>query len=97
MVSDKAKQELREKSTSDQTDFMMDLFKYTDKDQNGYLTLDEVRGLHKRLSEDLEKDDFDQLELTEEDCEDAFRRMDRNGDGKVGLIEFGRFMVPYFV
>ena len=64
-------------------DYLDYIFKYFDKDGNGYITALELSSVMNSLGE----------KLTEEEVEEMIREADIDGDGQIDYDEFVRMMM----
>ncbi|XP_078437444.1 uncharacterized protein LOC144708023 [Wolffia australiana] len=68
---------------ADASDELTEAFKVFDRDQNGYISADELRNVMINLGENMSDEEVDQM----------IREADLDGDGQVNFDEFVRMMM----
>lgn len=71
---------MKDKNSAEQ---LKDAFKVFDKDQNGFISADELRRVMMNLGEKLSKEDTDEM----------IREADIDGDGQINYEEFVKIMM----
>ncbi|KAG2232007.1 hypothetical protein INT48_004817 [Thamnidium elegans] len=79
----KKKKKKRMSGAADTEDDLLDAFKVFDKDNDGYITPDELRQVMKQLGQ----------KLSEQEVDEMIKEADADSDGKIDYKEFGKMMV----